>query len=215
MPLIAQLELFGETGPRQHPFVQTSTIPFADTLREALVSKADCICLEIDSRGGLWFGSLELSDEIFNARGKKPIHAVVRGHAEGVSYLIASAADKVVATPGSWIGGIGAAALHREFSEAAKTDGIRFTLIKSGRFKGAGNPTEPLSHDARQMLQEGVDATAGEFIRAVARNRALSPQRVAADFGEGGVFLANEARRRGMVDDVMSFESAMLDLASR
>jgi ClpP class serine protease len=49
-------------------------------------------------------GCFDLVDEIYNARGKKPIHAILTENAYSAAYAIASAADRIsVPEPAVWV----------------------------------------------------------------------------------------------------------------
>ena len=51
------------------------------------------ILMDVDSPGGSVFGVHELSQKIFEARGKKPIVAIANSEAYSAGYYVASAAD--------------------------------------------------------------------------------------------------------------------------
>jgi ClpP class serine protease len=55
---------------------------------------------------------------------------------------------------------------------------------------------------------------AGVFIDAVARNRAVSVDTVLADFGEGGVFVGEDAVTAGLADRVGSYEALQGELSA-
>ncbi len=212
------MRLFDTLGPRLNLMMNfsggTSTINFGHQFDRAIADdRVKAILIEVDSPGGIATGTQELSDKIFAARGEKPIHAVVRGSCASAAYWIASACDEVIATPSSDIGSIGAFFIHSEQSKAAAEAGIKYTVIKHGRFKAAGNDVEPLSRDDRDSIQERIDAVAGQFIAGVANNRGISAEAVATDYGQGKVFLAEDALRRGMIDQIASFDDAFAELA--
>lgn len=160
------------------------------------------IVIDVNSPGGTVNGVEELSSEIFNARGKKPIIAQVNAYAASAAYWIASAADEIVVTPSGEVGSIGVWSMHQDVSEKVKMDGIKPTLISAGKFKVEGNPFEPLNDDARAAIQSDIDAFYDMFVSAVARNRGVSAQAVREGFGEGRMVRAQQAVKEGMADRI-------------
>ena len=70
------------------------------------------IILDIDSPGGEVNGVSELSNMIFEARGKKPVSAYASGDAASGAYWIASAADEIVVSETAALGSIGVVAIY-------------------------------------------------------------------------------------------------------
>lgn len=181
----------------------TATSQVEDDFRRALSdSQVRRIVLVVDSPGGSAQGNEEVARTIFGARGAKPITAFVRGMAASAAYYIASAADKIVASPSSAIGSIGTLLMHFEESKYDDAIGFKITPIFHGERKADGNQFTPLNEQSRKTLQQYVDAYGDQFVNAVARHRATTPEGVRQTYGQGQVFLADEALRRGMVDQV-------------
>ena len=55
----------------------------------------DAIVFDLDSNGGDGMGLFDLVDDIYNARGTKPIYAIVNETAYSAAYALASATDKI------------------------------------------------------------------------------------------------------------------------
>ncbi|MHB8973582.1 MAG: signal peptide peptidase SppA [Pirellulaceae bacterium] len=187
----------------------TATMQVEQDCQRALAdSQVKAIVLLVDSPGGSALGNEEVSRTIMAARGRKPITAFVRGMAASAAYYLASAADKIVASPSSTIGSIGTVLVHAEESKYDDRVGLKFTPIFHGQHKADGNPYEPLSEQSRQSLQRYVDGYGAQFVEAVARHRGIAAKDVTARFGQGQVFLADEALRLGMIDSVGTLELA-------
>lgn len=170
------------------------------------------IVLDIDSPGGTTYGVAELADKIFAARGVKPVIAVANSLMASAAYWIGSAADKLMVSPGGDVGSIGVYLLHQDVSGALDADGVKMTLVSAGKYKVEANPFEPLSEDARQALQDSVDATYGDFVAAVARHRGVSSTTVRNGFGQGRVVRAKEAVAEGMADRVASLNKVLTEM---
>ncbi|MDN3719438.1 S49 family peptidase [Roseibium salinum] len=82
-----------------------------------------------------------------------------------------SGATEIVTTPSAVSGSIGVVLLHADISKALSEEGVKPTLIFSGRHKVDGNPFEPLSDDVRAGLQAEVDSLYEQFLKTVAAGR--------------------------------------------
>ncbi|NJN53292.1 MAG: S49 family peptidase [Anaerolineae bacterium] len=177
--------------------VQKFTAQFRAALRDPDIAS---IVIDVDSPGGQVGGVEELAAEIFDARGQKPITAVVNTLAASAAYWIASAADEIVISPSGQAGSIGVFLIHEDMSAALAAAGETVTLISAGKYKVEGNPFEPLTEEARGAMQEMVNEYYGMFTKAVARNRGVKVADVRNGFGEGRVVGAGQAVALGMAD---------------
>lgn len=175
-------------------------------------SQVKGIILYCDSPGGTAMGNEEVARTIHQARGKKPIVSFTRGLCASACYYLASQADKVYASPSSTIGSIGTIWTHAEYSKLFQAMGVGITILRHGANKGLGNIHEPLSPAARAKLQKWVDDYGAQFEAAVARGRGISAADVRSKYGEGDAFVAGEAKTRGMIDAVGSWEQVLASL---
>ena len=179
---------------------------FSDLVRDPQIG---AIILDIDSPGGDVFGTAELGDIIYDARGSKPIVAVANSLAASAAYWIASQADELVVTPSGQVGSIGVYTAHRDVSAALEQDGEKVTLISAGKYKVEGNPYEALSDEARAAVQDRIDTYYGMFTQAVARGRGVKTDDVRSGFGQGRTVGAREAVRLGMADRVGTLQQTI------
>lgn len=171
------------------------------------------IVLQIDSPGGGVYGVAELADQIFKARGSKPIVAVADAEAASAAYWIASAAEELVVTPSGMVGSIGVYTAHEDLSRMADMLGVTVSLISAGKYKTEGNPFEPLGEEARTALQGMVDDYYGLFTKAVARGRGVGIDAVRSGFGEGRMVTAQQAVKLGMADRVETMDQVVQRLS--
>ena len=167
------------------------------------------IVFDIDSPGGEVRGLFDLADEIYSARGQKPMIAVANDQATSAAYAIASAADQVIASPTSTLGSIGVVAAHVDQSAASERAGFKVTEVASGANKTALSANQPLSSLGRAILEKAVDGAASQFFDLVSRNRGISVSDVEAQ--EAGVFFGEEAVERGLADSVGTLRSVLHD----
>jgi signal peptide peptidase SppA len=214
---VAILPLFGTIFPRANMMTDvsgaTSAERFADNFAN-LVRDPDigAIVIDVDSPGGAVHGVDELSRQIYEARGSKPIVAIANHQMASAAYWIASAADELVVSPSGEVGSIGVFAVHRDLSAAQEREGVKTTIISQGKYKVEGNPYQPLSEDARQSIQAKVDEYYEFFVDGVARNRNVTSDVVRSGFGEGRMVSARKAVDAGMADRVDTLSGVLKGL---
>jgi signal peptide peptidase SppA len=160
------------------------------------------IVLDVDSPGGSVSGVMEFAEQIQEARKEKKIVAVANPQSASAAYHIASAAEELIVAPSGSVGSIGVFMMHQDFSEAMKAEGINTTFIKAGKYKTEGNPYEPLTDEAKEALQERVDAYYDYFVKGVAKGRGVNASDVRNGFGQGRMVMAKDAVKQGMADRV-------------
>ncbi|EAB9908243.1 S49 family peptidase [Salmonella enterica subsp. enterica] len=172
--------------------------------------QVSAVCLDIDSPGGEVAGCFDLVDLIYQARGEKPIHAILTEGAYSAAYAIASAADRIIVPRTGGVGSVGVIVIHCDWSQHIKNDGIKVTIVKFGDRKMEVNTLTPLSEEARAALQHDVDETGELFVSTVARNRGIEAS-VIRDT-QGATFSASEGVALGLADEINAPDAAFLNL---
>ena len=188
-------------------YVQLSD-EFDQAVNDAMVRG---IVLHIDSNGGEAAGCFDLVDEIYAARGKKPIYAAVDEVAFSGAYAIASAADRIYLPRTGGAGSIGVVTCHLDISEQDKMLGEKYTYITAGAKKAQFNAHEPLSDDARVDVQRQVDQLYDVFVDTVARNRGMDTGAVKAT--EADLYFGQEAVSTGLADGIATFKDVLAMMA--
>src|SRR5690348_1747985 len=129
------------------------------------------VVVRIDSPGGAVAPSQEIYDEVWRVREQKPVIASLGNVAASGGYYVASAANQIVADPGTVTGSIGAILSVPYYAPLADKVGFSEETVKSGRFKDTGHPLRHLNPDERNLLQGMVDDVLSQFVGAVARGR--------------------------------------------
>lgn len=173
-------------------------------------SEVKAICLDIDSPGGEVAGCFDLVDEIYTARGTKPVWAILSESAYSAAYALASAADKIVVPRTGGVGSVGVIVMHVDWSQKIKNDGLQVTIITYGDRKAESNPYEPLSETARKAIQSDIDEMGRLFVSTVSRNRGIAEKTVRDT--EAACFLGADGVRLGLADQVASPDAAFRDL---
>lgn len=156
------------------------------------------IVLDVDSGGGYVAGINEPTQAIADAT--KPIETFVSGSMYSAAYWLGTTADKITAKTNSGVGSIGVYNVHVEQAEAYKERGVKFSMFRSGRWKGAFNDFTALSDDESAALQASVDENAQTFFNHVANSRGISAKTV-QDW-EGNTFDVNQAKDYGLIDNI-------------
>lgn len=165
------------------------------------------IIFDVNSYGGEAAGCFELSDDIFEARGKKPMIAVIDSNCYSAGYALASAADKIIITPSGGAGSIGVVAMHVDMSKALDDYGYKITFIHFGDHKVDGNPYEALSDEVKADIQKSVNTSGEKFVSLVARNRNIDAAKVKAT--QARVYRAEEAKSLGLIDTIATPSQAV------
>jgi protease-4 len=165
------------------------------------------VVVRIDSPGGAVAPSQEMYDAVWRLREKKPVIASLGNVAASGGYYVASAANVIVADPGTLTGSIGAIMEIQNLAALAEKIGVGETVVKSGRFKDVGHPLRPMTEDERRLLQVMVDDVLDQFVAAVARGRGLNEERVRS-LADGRLYSGSQARSVGLVDDLGGLDAA-------
>jgi signal peptide peptidase SppA len=217
---VAILSLSGIISQRMNLMMRfsggTSTEQFGALFQKALKDPAvKAIVLDVNSPGGSIGGVAELANQIFAARGEKPIVAVANTQMASAAYWIASAASEIAASPSASVGSIGVYMVHAEKSRADAAAGIGRSIISAGKYKTAGNDVEPLTAESRGRLQQYVQAAYELFTESVARNRKTTVASVQGGFGEGDVLMARDAVAAKLADRVATLQEVVDQLETK
>lgn len=173
-------------------------------------SDVSAILYRIDSPGGLHAGMMDLVDELYANRGKKPIVAMVDEDMFSAAYGVGSTADEIWITRSSAVGSIGTLLVHEEESQWLKDRGFTVTDFTYGRKKAQAAPWKPLSDEAKADLQATVDAAGKEFTEAVARNLGVKFEAVRSL--EAGIYEGRKAIDIGLAGRMVSSRSALEEM---
>lgn len=180
----------------------TSTEQMRTQFRDALADReTESILLVIDSPGGTVDGTQEFAEEIFRARGKKPIKAIALGTIASAAYWIGAAADELyLASDTTVAGSIGVVATHVDVSRAEDRIGVKTTEITAGKFKRIASQYAPLSQEGRAAMQDMVDDIYTAFVQDVAAFRKRPVDAVLEKMADGRIFLGSKAIEAGLAD---------------
>lgn len=171
------------------------------------------VVVRINSPGGGVGPSQEIYRGIKRLGDKKPVVASMGAVAASGGYYAASAADKIVANPGTITGAIGVLIEFVNASELLKKLGLKGYVLKSGKFKDAGSPLRKMENEEREMIQRVLNDVNSQFIRAVAEGRGLKTG-VVKKIADGRIFSGSQAKKKGLVDELGDLTDAV-ELSAR
>lgn len=168
------------------------------------------IVLRINSPGGGVAPSQEIYEEILKTRqvNKKPVVASMGSVAASGGYYVASAADLIMANPGSITGSIGVLLQVPNISGLLQKIGVKSVVVKSGQHKDLASPTREMTDAERQILQGMLDDVHNQFIDVVAEGRQINRKKVEA-MADGRIFSGREAQSLGLVDHLGNLQDAI------
>ena len=185
----------------------------ADAITEQLIAFRDdkqikAIILRINSPGGGVGPSQEIYSETRRTTKTKKVVASLGSVAASGGYYVASAADSVVANPGTLTGSIGVLMEFVRFEELLKKIGVEMQVIKSGKFKDIGSPNRKMTKEEREILTRLLEDIRNQFVTAVSQGRNMPEEKV-LELADGRVFSGREAKRLGLVDSLGNFQDAV------
>ncbi|MCK9150864.1 signal peptide peptidase SppA [Methanobacterium alcaliphilum] len=203
---VAVIPIYGEIG-----YGSTSEYVNPDQVKELIREANDdssisAIVLDINSPGGTPVASEEIMESIQNS--KKPVVSWISDTGTSGAYLVASASDKIVASPSSWVGSIGVILDLTDLSEMYRQMGVNKYAIKAGKYKDMGADYRNLTTEERKMLQTMINEEYENFINITAKNRNLSTAYVKT-IAEGKIYTGRQAKNIKLVDYLGSKDNAI------
>ena len=166
------------------------------------------VVLRIETPGGGVAPSQEIHGAVQELKKKKKVVASIGAIGASGGYLIACAADRIVANPGSITGSI-SAVMHLLNAEGLLSKiGLKPAVIKSGKYKDIGSPSSEITPEERTLLQAVIDDMNDHFIDTIGANRKMTREKVKA-IADGRIFSGRQARQAGLVDELGDMNHAI------
>lgn len=155
-----------------------------------------------------------------NQRRGKPVVVAMESVAASGGYYIAVPADKIFAQPATQTGSIGVWLSLLDLSKVPEHYHIDMRTFQAGELKTSGGMFKDMTPQERKYLQEGVDKMYDRFLKVIKEGRGsrlkhnlrdeIASTRVELKDGQiyvrrladGGVFMADDAKNYGLVDEI-------------
>jgi protease IV len=205
-PHIAQVRIEGTITEDE------DLLDLLEDVRESTLVRG--VIVTVDSPGGTTAGGEAIYDEIRRLAAEKPVVAQVGTLAASAGYMVASAADHIVARQSSIVGSIGVIVQYPDVTELLDKLGVKVEAIKSSPLKAEPSPFHPTTEEAREMIASMVRDSYDWFLGLVEERRQLSRADVVA-LADGSVFTGRQALERKLVDALGGEREAQAWLVER
>lgn len=183
----------------------------SDLIRKAREDDAiKAIVLRVNSPGGSAYASELIRRELeLTQKAGKPVVVSMGGLAASGGYWISMASDEVIADPATITGSIGVFGMLPTGEKAMEklsinTGGYSTTWLGSGAY----DPRRPLDPRFAGLVQSSIDRIYSDFTTRAAKFRKTTPEKI-DEIAQGRVWTGAQAKERGLVDRVGSFDDAI------
>ncbi|AKU20289.1 signal peptide peptidase SppA [Massilia sp. NR 4-1] len=178
-------------------------------------SSIKAVVLRVDSPGGSAFGSELIRRELELTRAAgKPVVVSMGNVAASGGYWISMASDEVIADPATITGSIGVIALYPTVEKVADKLGIHTAGQTTTWLGDIDNRLRPMDPRFGQVIQGMINHTYDEFTTKAALARRTTPAKI-DEVGQGRVWTGAQAKERGLVDTLGSYQDALKSAAKR
>src|SRR4029079_5702466 len=139
---------------------------------------------------------------------KKPVVASFAGVAASGAYYVACAADSIVSNPGTLTGSIGVIMSFPNTEELFRKVGLKFEVVKTGKFKDIGSMSRPMTPEEKDLLHEVLSNVYQQFVRAIADGRDMEESDI-LPYADGRIFSGQQALDLGFVDRMGDLNDAI------
>lgn len=213
---VALLQLAGVMAPKANLFMRVSGGISTQLATQQLESAAAdprvrSIVLAMDTPGGNVIGVPEFAQAIAELAAEKPLVVHSSEQLASAGYWAGSAANAIyISGPVVTAGSIGVV-VDRSYNPNSSTQQEHIT---AGRYKRISKANEPLSEEARAIVQADVDYVYTLFVDAVAANRGVTSGQVLEHMADGRVFRGQQAIDAGLVDGVSTLDALVESMAT-
>ena len=172
--------------------------------------KVKALVLRINSPGGSANASEEILFELSRLKKKMPIVVSFGDVAASGGYYIAQDSDRIFAEPNTITGSIGVFGMVPNAKQLINNLGITTDHVQTNsnanQLKSIFNP---LSNDAKNLMQKSVVLVYEKFVNHVARNRKMTFEQV-NKIGGGRVWSGTSAKKIGLIDEFGNLNDAII-----
>ncbi|EED32431.1 signal peptide peptidase SppA, 67K type [gamma proteobacterium NOR5-3] len=215
LPTVSIVTAQGNMLPGEQP---PGTIG-GDTLSRLLrntAQRADtkAIVLRVNTGGGSVFASEIIRAEIARIRqAGTPVVVSMGSVAASGGYYIATAADRIIATPTTITGSIGVFAAFPTVERLLAKGGIHTDGVGTTGLAGGLRPDRALDPAVSDVLQQSVDDLYAQFLQLVSQGRSIDMETLDS-IAQGRVLSARDALEAGLVDGLGSLDYAVQEAAT-
>ncbi len=185
---------------------------FLAELEKAKRENVRGLLLVVNSPGGLVPPSVEMMMAVREYAKSRPVVVYASGMLASGSYYASIWADEIIANPASIVGSIGVLFQGMNAKGLLDKIGIKPMIVKSGKYKEVGAPYREWEEYEKEAMRGLSSDIYMMFVADVAEARKLDP-RDDKVFADGKDFLAEKAKKVGLIDRVGSISIAKKRIA--
>lgn len=189
---------------------------FAEAIRKArLDDKVKAVVLRVNSPGGSSLASDIIYREVLLTKKVKPIVCSMSDVAASGGYFIAMGCDTIVAHPNTITGSIGVFGVLPNIEPLLRDKlGITTDRVNTGKFSDFPTITRALTPFEKTQFQNEINRIYADFTTKAAQGRHMPVEKLRG-YASGRVWSGSEAKARGLVDVLGSFDDALRIAARR
>ncbi len=197
----------GDMTDQEHSIVASKVCKDLEKLAEDDDVKA--VVLRVNSPGGSAYASEQIWHAMMNLKAKKPVVVSMGGYAASGGYYISCPANYIIAEPTTITGSIGIFGMFPDFSGLLTEKlGIKFDEVKTNKHAAFGTMSRPFNAEEMALLEQYIDRGYQLFRKRVADGRKQSVEAI-EKIAQGRVWLANDALKNKLVDEIGSLDKAI------
>jgi len=169
------------------------------------------IVLRVDSPGGSSVASDVIWRELTITRDQKPSRPLIASMSDLAAsggYYISMPAQVIVAQPATLTGSIGIFGGKIAIGDTLAKIGVTTETVQSGRNANLSSPFTPFTPEQRAKLMDYMDVFYDAFVEKAAASRHTTPAEIDA-VAQGRVWTGQQARARGLVDELGGLDAAV------
>jgi protease-4 len=199
--------LFGGSG--------VGSAPMRRALRSAVKDdNVKAVVIRIDSPGGSALASEVMWQAARHAAEKKPVIISIGSMAASGGYYLASAGDHIFADPSAIVGSIGVVGGKFVFKDLYEKIGLTSEGFHRGKNADLFSDSKPFDDQQRRLVTAWMRNTYEQFTSRILHTRKDKIKDI-DKVARGRIFLANQAKDLGMVDELGGIEAAIAYAAGK
>jgi protease-4 len=171
--------------------------------------KVKAILFRVDSPGGSYVASDTVRREVQHAHEKgKPVIVSMATYAASGGYFVSMEADKIVAQPGTLTGSIGVFGGKMVTADFWEKLGVNWETIALGKDATMYSTDSDFTAEQWAKNEASLDRVYADFTQRAAKGRNL-PLEQLQSLAKGRVWTGEDAKAKGLVDELGGFPKAM------
>jgi len=172
------------------------------------------VVLHVNSPGGSALASDLIHREVERLKELKPVVACFGDVAASGGYYVAACADAVVAQPLTVTGSIGVVSARLVTEPLLERFGVKIETVRKSPHAAMLQQAGPLDETESAIIDREIDAFYRAFVGVVAKGRGRPADEIEG-LARGRVWSGEDARSRGLVDELGGLDAALEQVRTR